>query len=313
MAGKRWLKWFAWPLVPLIAILAAWVFLDTVQLNGVGASMASSAVVEGRRSSNCFGYQLRKGAAARFWNVTTPQGCANEVLAFANGNAMALRIDPPWTDSWGDTIPITMEPQPTVIINAFIMTADWRTESISVRIDKAKDDITRAVQIYGDSQCGITFAAGLIKDVHTNNFSSNLAFGGCSGSVAALNGVDGATSQRGIKVFYNDGPSGLAGETCADGNTAVIVMTQSATNETLAHELGHAFSLGDSNGAAGIDSTNLMLSPAPDPAALTLGQCFRTNINTTSVLNLDAYRSGTMRTCPDYADSPTCLKLGFPK
>lgn len=312
MSRASLLKWLVVPTVAAVG-LGLWVWLaDSVQLSGVGMGKRSVVVVEGRRNV-CFGYQGKSGATAWFWNIVKPQGCASEIIAFADGNGMAIDAEPHWTDSWGDVLPVAMGAQPIVPIDVFIMTEDWATGTIAGRMFKAGLDITRAIQTYGDALCGVTFASRVVKDVHAANFSSTLAFEGCTGNVPALRAIDPAsTSKGGVSVFYNDGPAGLAGETCVDSNSAVIVLTQSATNETLGHELGHALSLKHSNGMPGIQAENLMLSPAPDPAILTLGQCFRTNVNEDSLVNLGGFRVGPKRSCPDTADSSECMKLSFP-
>jgi hypothetical protein len=92
------------------------------------------------------------------------------------------------------------------------------------------------------------------------------------------------------------------------GNAILISSTQMSL-ATLAHELGHALSLGhtgdaggsfyqDANGVDLFDWYNLMWSSPEESFAINLGQAFRMNIETLSQLNLNGVRTaGPRRAC----------------
>jgi len=290
-------------------------FSDRVQLNGVAGSMPATVVIDGRRSG-CFEDEKANGPTASVPNVLSRQACHSEIIAFAEGNAMNVQtVVGGWTDSSGDVLSMTMAPALNVPVNLFIMSGDFDTHDEATREAQARNDVARATQIYNGGECGVRFSVGLAKDERSGNFTPDLLTAECKGNVARFNAIDPSeTSKPGVKVFYVDGPSGLQGQKCRDGQTAVIIITVSSTNETLAHELGHAFSLKHANGKTGMLADNLMMSPASNPGALTLGQCYRTNIRGESVVNRSGFRTGLTRPCPD--DPPfgsECLALSFSK
>jgi hypothetical protein len=288
---------------------------DRIQLNGVAASMPATVVFDGRRSA-CFDDEKADGPTALISNVRARQGCHSEIIAFAEGNAMNVQTDVGgWTDSGGDVLAMTMTPELAVPINLFIVSGDYDTHNEATREAQAKNDVARATQIYSGGECGMNFSVGLAKDeTRSRQVTPELLTAECTNNVAGFNLIDPPlTSKPGIKVFYVDGPSGLQGQTCLDGQTAVIIITVSSTNETLAHEIGHAFSLQHANGMPGMLTDNLMMSPASDPGALTLGQCYRTNVNHDSVMNKSGFRSGLTRPCPDGAGGSECLALSLRK
>jgi hypothetical protein len=311
---------FSLIVVMAVVLLSVWglysQFSDRVQLNGVAGSMPATVIIDGRRSG-CFEDQKANGQSPLFWNVLSRQACHSEIIAFAEGSAMNVQTEvTAWTDSPADVLPVQMAPELVVPINLFIMSGDFDTHDEAKREAQAKNDVARATQIYGAGQCGIAFSVGLIKDERTApNVTPALLTAECTGNVASFNAIDPIeTAKPGVKIFYVDGPSGLQGQTCADGQTAVIIITVSSTNETLAHELGHAFSLGHANNPTlKMPADNLMMSPASNPGALTLGQCYRTNINQASVVNTSGFRMGLKRTCTDDADDSECLVLSFKK
>src|SRR5205814_6060794 len=141
-------------------------------------------------------------------------------------------------------------------------------------------------ELWNQNQCGVTFAAANIVDETvrgTLSSSSLLATTDCQ-DIPALKAVDPTlTAASGLNVFYYEGDPGTLGKTCSDGNSAAILISKWSTDDTLAHELGHAMSLLEANNVAGMLADNLMMSPTADPALLldglklTAGQCFRAN------------------------------------
>ena len=165
------------------------------------------------------------------------------------------------------------------------MSGDFVSNSVVVRQSEAESDVWRAAQLYDDDQCGMTFSINVNEDARRGNFTPDLLTADCVPNVSRFKAVAANTALVGITVFYFDGQVGDEGETCKDGNSAVIVISQWSTNETLAHELGHALSLEHPNSIDGMPPNDMMMSPASYPGRLTTGQCFRMNVNATSVLN----------------------------
>ena len=102
----------------------------------------------------------------------------------------------------------------------------------------------------------------------------------------------------------------LSSPTPDDRNT-ILVSTLYKDAETLAHEVGHAFSLGHSNLVPGLPATNLMHGAGVARNSLTESQCFRVNVNPGSALNVNGVRTGPTRTCVDAAISATCPALSL--
>ena len=122
-----------------------------------------------------------------------------------------------------------------------------------------------------------------------------------------------------INVYYVDVP--FTGYYCRDIPAIFIGSTPSVS--TLAHELGHAFSLGETNGSDDYDNDDTtvdfgdqnMMLVGGDPAlraSFTLGQVFRMTVDGASQLNILNVRTGlTERDCLDpNILSDTCMWIG---
>ena len=87
---------------------------------------------------------------------------------------------------------------------------------------------------------------------------------------------------------------------------------------SLPHEFGHAYSLrpaaswGHSNGVAGFGNNNIMWGGGPGTRNhFSVGQSFRINTDTTSMLNANGNRAGPTRTCAPNTSSTTCPVLSL--
>jgi hypothetical protein len=111
-----------------------------------------------------------------------------------------------------------------------------------------------------------------------------------------------------LNVYYVDGA--FTALNCIYDRNVSVVGTQ-ANNQSLAHEFGHAFSLGHTNNIASIPNTNVMHGGGAGRTNFTEAQCFRCNVNTTSVLNTNGVRTGPTRNCPDGTSSDRCPDLAL--
>ncbi len=276
-------------------------------------SDVATTVSTGRRGG-CEPYAVYAGSPT-LWvnNYQAANGCPSEFAVFAKANAMRLQdTTAVWTDGWFDSAPVTMQDPYSVPLNIFVMSGD-ANYNVANRIARAKDDVAAAVQLWDDNQCGVTYNTTYLGDATRSRFTADLLTATCDdndATVAAFKAIDPAhTAVKGVNVFYIEGQSGLEGKTCMDGTSAIILITLWSGNETLAHELGHALSLQHANGVTNMPADDLMNSPSPYPAEMTVGQCFRANVNDVSRLNTMTIRTEPTRSCPDSVTSATCPAL----
>jgi hypothetical protein len=288
-------------------------------------------LVNGRRGGACRPHEIYTGSPdADIGNYEHAGECPSEAAVFEKGNAMGLQDAVPiFTDGKHDVVPVPLSAPFQVLLNIFVLAPDLATNTIPGRIAKAGSDVTSSTQVFDDeNMCGVTYAvAGQIHDATTVAIPSGLLTASCSGNVApfkahaaAVLAAAGQTApSNAVNVFYTERDPGTRGETCADGNSAVIIIGRWNAAETLAHELGHALSLchpndpGCYNSSPALSDQDLMNSPSAEAAKLTTAQCFRVNVNSNSVLNQLSIRTGATRRCADSDATLTCPPLSLNK
>ena len=276
-----------------------------------------SAVVllDGKRTSGCADDEIWRGNdIINIGDMRARGNCNEEMIVFTKGNAVQLinkTITGIWTDSLRD-----------------FAAADANSGVWNVPVDvwllqsglmgTATDDFSHANQFYENSRCGISFAPNY-HDVSGNSSAAILFGGGDVGSMQNQtwrNSITGSmffTAGR-INVYYTGIPftNPVVNGFTAVPNRNIIGIAIGADNASLAHELGHSFSLEHSDGVAGIPSTNIMRTNVMTPRTeFTKGQCFRMNVNTKSTLNTNSVRTGFIRDCPDGTTSSTCPALSL--
>jgi hypothetical protein len=293
---------------------------DEINFTSIAGTDLATVLVDGRRWG-CTKYEVARGSAkAEFPNLWSRGKCRSEVGVFARSNAMGFKTDVnEWSYASGDKVDVPMQAPYVVPLNICILSGDFASHSVSARKIEAMTDVVRATQLYDNEQCGVVFSITALAD-ETQAASPDLLNVQCDdNNVGAFKAIDHTiTSVKGINVFYTEGPSGLQGNTCPEGNSAVITITQTSGSEILAHELGHALSLGHSDGPIGIPlkgipPANLMMSNSGSSSTLTIGQCFRINANKASVLHKLGIRTEPGRVCPDSDGADDCPPLALNK
>ena len=224
---------------------------------------------------------------------------------FAEGHSMQLLAPlSTWTDSGGDVVNVTMNGLAKVPLAVWIMfqnTSGTREAEVNL-------EVNRAAELFDTHRCGAEFNASVV-DVSQSTFNIDLLDGTCA-QIADLKKV-GFQSGK-VNVYYLRTVDGNQGQRCEDGASDLLLVGATINDgETLAHELGHALSLGHWNDTQPATGSNLMLSPASGRNSLTLGQCFRTNVNAGSLLNRSGIRTGPTRSCPDGTQNSSCPSLAL--
>ena len=289
-------------------------------------------LVNGRRGGSCQPHAIYSGSPdAKVGNYMAASGCESEAAVFSQGMAMGLQDSVSiFTDGKHDVVDVPISPAHEVRLNIFVMAPDLKVGTIAARQARAGSDATSATQIWDtENTCGVTYlAVGAIYDATIVGFPQALLTASCLGNVApfkshaaaVLTALGQTSPSKVINVFYTERDPDTRGETCADGNSAVIIISKwNGAGETLAHELGHALSLchpndpGCYNSSPALPDENLMNSPSAQAAQLTTAQCFRANVNSKSVLNQLSIRTGATRQCAGTDSTFTCPPLSMHK
>ncbi len=284
-------------------------------------------------TDGCSDDRVRRAPVTRsVGNLLTNAGCRSEVGVYSEANAMAMReAVTSWSDACGDQLAVDLAPILKMPATFFLAIPDWVSylEWGKGIEEVAKEDLANANQIYDQNKAGISFGMDIrhLSGPQTIELLALLPAALLSGLTAGLDPASlvcalpskletlGLYVPNRLNVYYLPVPG--TGMACADDpNVVFIALNQKP--ETLAHEFGHGLSLfgtwGHTNTAPGFDSSNLMWVQSSDVRShISLGQAFRMNLESHSVLNLDLVRSGPTRSCPaeppPYPDPPACPEL----
>ncbi len=289
----------------LISVIISFLLLgcDSIRVANNLGNDNTVVLLDGRRSSGCVNDEIwRIIDTSNVGNVLSNGPCNSEVIVFSDDDAMRL-VAPVniWTDSTGNTLTVDLTPDLLRERGTFwIMQGPFANTQA-----RAVNDIARANQLYNTMNCGIGFQTIAINNSTQDPDTAALLNANCAQAANLRNQIGFTAGQ--LNVYYLNKP-GARGWWCGN-NTIIIGAT--ADNESLAHEFGHALSLGHTNNIAGIPNTNLMVTGGTGRNSITEGQCFRCNVNTGSTLNANGVRTEPTRNCPDGTTNNTCPDLAL--
>lgn len=228
--------------------------------------------------------------------------CKSEIVVFSDDNAMILDTTTNWTNFLGDIEREYLPPLLQVPVTVWLLRAGVQPQE---QVDEAQCDIAQAEMLYNNSNCGVGFDA-FFRFEDTNQNAVNLV-GTDENSLnddAWLNNLTASAffTAGQLNVYYVNGAFTGAN---SRKNRNVIMIGTMANNQTLAHEVGHAFSLDHTNTINTIGTDNVMHAGGTNRTNFTEGQCFRCNVNRPSMLNVNGVRTGPTRNCHDDPHRPT--------
>ncbi len=279
---------------------------DQIDLNSNAANDSAVVLLDARRSSGCVDDEIQRGNnIISLGSVLSNASCNSEVAVFSDDDAMQL-VTPvnAWTNSLGDVLPVDLTPN---LLQAPVNVRLLRSGALAT----AQGDIANANLLYNTNHAGIAFNA-TFTDLSSNTTAVNLigtnSANMCTG--AWLNAVTTSAffTPNQLNVYYVNGA--FTGLNCIF-NRNIIVIGTTANNQTLAHEFGHSFSLGHTNGVPGFGTNNVMIGGGAGRTHFSEGQDFRMNVNANSTINANGVRTGPTRNCPDGTTSNTCPALSL--
>jgi hypothetical protein len=292
---------------------------DTIVINGNTSNDNAVLLVDGRRN-NCRNDEVWRGSATvAVNNLRSPRSCNSEIVVFTNHYAMQLNEKVAWTDASGDVVSL-----PPLASRLSMPVIVWVVQgTFQATQAQALTDVARGNVLYGTMNCGIQFTV-TTRDATANPQAPSNLVRRCD-QASTLRSEIGFTPGQ-INAYYiaeaknqlNQTGRGawcgspvLVPSPTEDDKNTILISTGLADNETLAHEVGHALSLGHTNTFSTIPTTNVMNSGGLSRDSLTEGQCFRCNVNPESAVNRSHVRVGPTRQCPDTPPSAQCPALSL--
>jgi hypothetical protein len=274
---------------------------DSIELVSKLGSGQATVVLDGRRDDCVIDEVVRGSGQMPVTNLRRPEGCHSEVAVFASDNESKL-LGPGWTDG-NDAIKVTMTRTLEIPLAIWILYSSEFGDNNNFAFVKSvvTTEVSLASKLFDTEQCGVTFTIddNDIIDKQTD-FPYHLANGDCNDPQTLAEFKNVGFQSGKVNVYYIMSVVGNQGRSCLDGRSNVILIGDRRTDVILAHELGHALSLDHPNDLAdyqGVPSDNMMMRTPSTPGSLTLGQCFRANFHTGSLLVRSGFRQSN-RDCP---------------
>ena len=278
-------------------------------------------LIDARDGNGCFSDTHFKGKDNIFLgNLPSTGGCNSEFAIFSKDNAMMFRTPVFWTDSVFDKEPVTLQP----MLEAPV--AVWIVIDESGAQERAEWDFANANFLFNSNYAGISFNPTFKNISLIDGVRETIGCGECARK-RIMESPYYKPDQ--LNVYYID-MWGFCTEYVKARNcwrkipdtetevpTNIIFVNRWAPNDSLTHEIGHAFSLDDIHtcvakpllGAWG--TNHIMCGGKTGRTDFTEGQTFRMNVNVTSMINVNGVRTGRMRdpACTDTTTNEFCPKL----
>jgi hypothetical protein len=230
-----------------------------------------------------------------------------EVVVFSRGDAVRIvEGSAGFTDALGDRVRVSLTPDLLPVpVKVWVL--------VNGGAVRATDDLSRARFILDGMGCGLELdAATRDRSVLSGD---PVARSDCDNAAELHTKVGFAREQ--LNVYYVDlGTRGLWCGGNSGGGTILIGTT--ADGETLAHELGHAFTLAhvqnrdyDGDGQDDFDASNVMWGGGIGRSRLSEGQCFRCNVHPDSAVQLLGVRGAPTHRCDADTITGKCPWIGL--
>lgn len=277
---------------------------DRIRTNG-NTTSDSTIVLADYRQAACENDRIhRSTTSVGIGNAVANGGCNSDVAVFSDDNAMSFQTDvTTWTAVAGDTHDVNLQPILTAPVTVWLARAGAAAA--------AANDLANANLLYNTNNVGVQFAA-TVNDVSGNAAAVNTIGTGCD-NAAAVQGSAFFTAGR-LNVYYVD--SAFTGVNCGLNFNINYIGTTSNIG-SLPHEFGHAYGMRPTNGGhvnaiAGFGNNNIMWGGGPATRNwFTVGQAFRLNVHTPSMLNANGTRTGPTRNCLPLTTSNICPALAL--
>jgi len=239
-------------------------------------------------------------------NAWANAGCPSALAAFARENAMYLESPvAAWTDATGDVHTITLEPLIDVPITIWLTSAELKED--------AETQLIRANYLFQENRTGIRFSPGY-PDITDLSGANTLIMKQCPAGKRVEDLQNSVWYDPGkLNIYFV--AAAFTGSACFEDHNMIYVGT-TAASDTLAHEFGHAFGLrpGNAGGHAkpelGFASDNIMFPYMQGSRSrFSMGQTYRLNAHSGSMLNINGHRSGLEFDCPPLLTNAECPEL----
>jgi len=290
---------------------------DRLVLNNNTSADNAIAILD-HRTSGCNDDQIVRTTNTRaMGNILSNGACRSTVSVFSDDNAMSYEPNvATWTNSPIDTHTVNLQPIVTVPVSVWVG-KDILGRSFLVR---AQNDFANTNLLYNQNNTGIQFAPTYNNFLDNSTLENILAAAtiktGCptAATVGNLQGSAWYTANT-LNIYYVN--SAFTGVNCFQDRNMNYIGTI-ANLGSLPHEIGHAYGLrpsaswGHTNAVAGFGNNNIMWGGGPGTRNnFSVGQSFRLNTDTTSMLNANGNRVGSTETCLPNASSATCPALSL--